>query len=190
MKKLIITTIISIFLVACSSAPEPVIEILPEPVIEILPEVEVLPETIVQTTGCDTKMVTSSMNSDSIKVAIAALNKMGYEVREQSLDLENKTVLFVMVNDVICNINAQKIALLESQGLPTIESKVFSSYDEVKMVSKIRKFESAGWEEVSIDEKLIQECNDKTKATFLSTKQVEVCKSIKKFTVVMERKVK
>ena len=182
MKKLTLTTIISIFFIACTSAPEPVTE--------IVPEIEAPPETIIQTTGCDTKMVTTSMEPDSVKVALAGMNKMGFEVREQSFDHMKKTVLFVMVNDMICNIEAQKIALRESQGLPTIESKVFSSYDEIKMISKIRKFESAGWEEVSIDEKLIQECNDKTKAALFGTKQVEECKSVKKYTVVMERKMK
>ena len=182
MKKLTLTTIISIFLIACSSAPEPVTELVPEMVAP--------PETIVQSTGCDTKLVTTSMEPDSVSVALAALNKMGFEVREQSLDLDKKLIVFIMVNDQICNIEAQKIALLETQGLPTIETKVFASYDEIKMISKIRKFESAGWEEVSVDEKLIQECNDKTKAALFGTKQVEECKSVKKYTVVMERKVK
>jgi hypothetical protein len=182
MKKLTLTTIISFFFIACSSAPDPVLE--------IVKEIEAPQETVIQSTGCDTKMVTTSMDPDSIKVALAGMNKMGFEVREQSLDLEKKTILFVMVNNMICNIEAQKIALRESQGLPTIESKVFASYNEIKMISKIRKFESAGWEEVSVDEQLIQECNDKTKEAVFGTKQVEECKSVKKYTVVMERKMK
>jgi hypothetical protein len=166
MKKLIITLILSVFLIGCASAPK----------------------TLIETTGCDTKVVKTFLDNDSVNVAIKGLNTMGFEVREQTIDQDQESIKLRMVNDEICSVEAVQKAKLEKQGAPIVETKVFSVYNETKLTSKIRKFESAGWQEVQIDEAKEEICEDKTKQALLGTKQVNVCKPVTKFTVIMERK--
>jgi hypothetical protein len=166
MKKLTIILTITLFLIGCASVPK----------------------TMIQNTGCDTKMVKVHLNNDSLNTAIQGMNIMGFEVREQTIDTDQEFVELRMVNDEICSIEAAQKAKMEENRLPIIETKTFSVYDEMKLAAKVRKFESSGWEEVQIQESKEELCEDKTKQGLIGTKQVNMCKPVTKYTVIMERK--